>query len=241
MQVQGVGDAGVRHCNKQGQGENKFCVLYPLARKRAEEVIANLLDVFLTFGAPAILQSDNGREFANAIITELAEPWPELKLVTGRPCHPQSQGTVGRLNGVIQDKLTIWMKENNSRKWSLALKFVQWQVNISRHETTGHIPFKVTFEQDPQFGLRSSILPSTALCEIFIEEDLEAFLESKEAAGAETEAEPEGRGRSRARGQWQKQSQRAEVEAEPEGRGRSRGTGTDRSSSSNFPNDPCFG
>ena len=47
-----------------------------------------LLDIFLTFGAPATLQSDNGREF----ITELTTLWPELKLVTGRPRHPQSQG-----------------------------------------------------------------------------------------------------------------------------------------------------
>ncbi|XP_076039096.1 KRAB-A domain-containing protein 2-like [Oratosquilla oratoria] len=158
---------------------SKFCVLRPLTSKRAEEVAANLLDIFLTFGAPALLQSDNGREFVNAIIAELSVLWPELKLVTGRPRHPQSQGAVEHLNGVIQDTLTIWMRENNSRKWSVGLKFVQWQVNISHHETTGHSPFKVTFGKDPQVGLGSSILPSTALCNIFTEEDLESFLESE--------------------------------------------------------------
>ncbi|XP_076045792.1 KRAB-A domain-containing protein 2-like [Oratosquilla oratoria] len=166
---------------------SKFCVLRPLTSKRAEEVAANLLDIFLTFGAPAILQSDNGREFVNAIIAELSVLWPELKLVTGRPRHPQSQGAVERLNGVIQDKLTIWMRENNSRKWSVGLKFVQWQVNISHHETTGHSPFKITFGQDPQVGLGSSILPSTVLCNIFTEEDLESFLESETGTAAEVE------------------------------------------------------
>ncbi|XP_068235798.1 KRAB-A domain-containing protein 2-like [Palaemon carinicauda] len=138
---------------------SKFCVLRPLTTKRAEEVAANLLDIFLTFGAPAILQSDNGREFVNAVIAELSTLWPELKLVTGRPRHPQSQGAVERLNGVIQDKLAIWMQENNSKKWSVGLKFVQWQINISRHETTGHSPFKITFGQEPQVGLGSSVLP----------------------------------------------------------------------------------
>ena len=170
---------------------SKFCVLRPLTSKRAEEVAANLLDIFLTFGAPAILHSDNGREFVNAIITELSMLWPELKLVTGRPRHPQSQGAVELLNGVIQDKLIIWMRENNSKKWSVGLKFVQWQVNISQHETTGHSPFKVTFGQDPQVGLASSIVPSTAFCNIFTEEDLESFLEAETEAEAETGAEAE--------------------------------------------------
>ena len=123
----------------------KFCVLKPLTSKRAEEVAGALLDIFLTFGALAILQSDNGREFVNSVLSELSTLWPELKLVTGRPRHPQSQGAVERLNGVIQDKLKIWMRENNTTRWSVGLKFVQWQINISSHETIKNSPFKVTF------------------------------------------------------------------------------------------------
>ncbi|XP_068247956.1 uncharacterized protein [Palaemon carinicauda] len=90
------------------------------------------------------------------------------------------QGAVERLNGVIQDKLAIWMQENNSKKWSVGFKFVQWQINISRHETTGHSPFKVTFGQEPKVGLGSSVLPRSALNEIPTEEDLETFVENKE-------------------------------------------------------------
>ncbi|KRY13659.1 Thyroid adenoma-associated -like protein [Trichinella patagoniensis] len=48
-----------------------FCILSPLKSKRAEEVASKLLEIFLTFGAPSILQSDNGREFLHCIcITE---------------------------------------------------------------------------------------------------------------------------------------------------------------------------
>ncbi|XP_076053674.1 KRAB-A domain-containing protein 2-like [Oratosquilla oratoria] len=159
---------------------SKFCALRPLTSKRAEEVAANLLDILLTFGAPAILQSDNGREFVNAIIAELSVLWPELKLVTGRPRHPQSQGAIERLNGMIKDNLTIWMRENNSRKWSVGLKFVQWQDNISHHETTGHSPFKITFRQDPQVGLGSSILPSTASVMFLLRKILSHFLNQRQ-------------------------------------------------------------
>ena len=37
------------------------------------------------FGAPHILQSDNGRDFAASIITELKELWLELIIVHGKP------------------------------------------------------------------------------------------------------------------------------------------------------------
>ena len=145
----------------------------PLKSKRAEEVAQTLLPVFLTFGAPAVLQSDNGREFVNSVISELSTLWPQLQLVTGRPRHPQSQGAVERLNGVIQDKLKIWMRENNSKKWSIGLKFVQWQVNISKHETTKHTPFKATFGEEPSVGLSSTNLPESVLDGICYEEDLD--------------------------------------------------------------------
>ncbi|KAK4324885.1 hypothetical protein Pmani_004535 [Petrolisthes manimaculis] len=51
----------------------KFCILRALTSKRAAEVAFYLLDVFLLFGAPVILQSDNGSEFTSQVITELKE------------------------------------------------------------------------------------------------------------------------------------------------------------------------
>ena len=71
----------------------KFSILRLLKSKRAAEVAYQLTDMCLFLGAPHILQSGNGWEFTANIITELKLPWPELKLVHGRPCHPQSQGT----------------------------------------------------------------------------------------------------------------------------------------------------
>jgi len=49
----------------------KFVILRPLKHKSAEAVANVLLDIFTLFGVPAILQSDNGREFVNKIISEL--------------------------------------------------------------------------------------------------------------------------------------------------------------------------
>ncbi|XP_035228997.1 KRAB-A domain-containing protein 2-like [Stegodyphus dumicola] len=71
----------------------KFILLRALKSKRAE-VVYQLLDVFTTIGTPSMLQSDNGREFANQVINELKNMWPELKLVHGKPRYSQSQGSV---------------------------------------------------------------------------------------------------------------------------------------------------
>ena len=39
--------------------------------------------------------------------------WPTLKLVHGKPRHPQSQGSVERANGDIKDMLVAWMSDQN--------------------------------------------------------------------------------------------------------------------------------
>ncbi|XP_003367241.1 KRAB-A domain-containing protein 2 [Trichinella spiralis] len=111
----------------------------------------------------------------------VVKPLSELKLVTGRPRHPQSQGAVERLNGVVQDKLAIWMRENGCKRWSMGLKFVQWQINASIHETTGQSPFKVTFGEEPRIRLESYVLPKLLVDAVKAEEEIEEFLTSQEA------------------------------------------------------------
>ncbi|KAL4152711.1 hypothetical protein QTP88_000544 [Uroleucon formosanum] len=81
----------------------KFVVLKPLKFKRAEEVAYNIIDTFTLLGAPTILQSDNGREFSNQIVSNLRNMWPELKIVHGKPRHSQSQGSVERANQDIEN------------------------------------------------------------------------------------------------------------------------------------------
>jgi hypothetical protein len=120
----------------------KYCILRPLISKRAAEVAFQLLDIFLLFGAPHILQSDNGAEFTAAVITELKNLWPDLRMVHGKPRHPQSQGSVERLNCDVKDMLIAWMGDNNSSDWPTGLKFVQFSKNCSHH--AGYFSFFIS-------------------------------------------------------------------------------------------------
>ena len=136
----------------------KFSILRPLTSKRAAEVAYQLTDIFLLIGAPHILQSDNGREFTANVITELKLLWPELKLVHGRPRHPQSQGSVERANADIKSMIITWTQENKNSHWSESLRFVQFQKNRSYHRTIEQLPYKALFGSDPKVGLSSSAI-----------------------------------------------------------------------------------
>jgi transposase InsO family protein len=68
----------------------KVVVLRPLKSKRATDVAMQILDIFLHFRAPNILQSNNGAEFTASIISQLKDLWPECKIVHGKPRHPQN-------------------------------------------------------------------------------------------------------------------------------------------------------
>ena len=92
----------------------KFVQLRPVTSKRAPEIAYQLPDIFSIFGAPSILQIDNGREFVNSVITELSAMWDGLKIVHGKPRHSQSQRSVERVYRNIEDMLMTWLQSNST-------------------------------------------------------------------------------------------------------------------------------
>ncbi|GFT23094.1 KRAB-A domain-containing protein 2 [Trichonephila clavipes] len=68
---------------------------------------------FDAFVAPAILQSDNGREFSNQVVSEICTVWKDVKIAHGKPHHSLTQGSVERVN---QNMLTSWMNDNDTNK-----------------------------------------------------------------------------------------------------------------------------
>lgn len=154
----------------------KFCFLKSLKSKRMEEIAYNLLDIFTIIGAPTILHSDNGREFCNKVINELASVWDDVKLVHGRPRHSQSQGSVERANRDVEDMLKGWLTDNNTVKWSEGLRFVQFMKNRSYHMEIRRSPYEAVFGQPVKLGLKTSKIPQEIIPGLKSEEDLETAL-----------------------------------------------------------------
>ncbi|CAF1383460.1 unnamed protein product, partial [Rotaria magnacalcarata] len=104
------------------------------------------------------LQSDNGHEFVAKIIQELALIWKDLKIVHGKPCHPQSQGSVER--------------SNQDAKQLLALRFVQFQNNSCFHRVLNNSPYAVLLGSKPKLDLSSTSLNPSIFNDITTEEEL---------------------------------------------------------------------
>jgi hypothetical protein len=129
----------------------KYVVLRPLKAKSAAAVAEVLRQVICDFGPPSLLQTDNGREFANSTIEELVAEF-NCKLIHGKPRHSQSQGSVERANRDIQDMLTILMQRRNSNEWAKLLPEVQIKKNTRHHRGINQSPYKALFGRESVFG-----------------------------------------------------------------------------------------
>ena len=108
---------------------SKFHVLFSLSRKSATEVSLGLQKVFSFLGTPRILHSDNGREFVNDVVRNLAKEWPgQVTIVNGRPRNPRCQGLIEQGNSVVERLVGARFQEDESDDyppWSEWLPFIQ--------------------------------------------------------------------------------------------------------------------
>ena len=69
-------------------------------------------DFINKFGKPLSIQSDNGKEFANSLLSEYCIK-NNIKLIHGRLYHPQSQGVIEYFNKEIKRLLEVKYIENS--------------------------------------------------------------------------------------------------------------------------------
>ncbi|XP_077300527.1 KRAB-A domain-containing protein 2-like isoform X2 [Arctopsyche grandis] len=155
----------------------KFLILRPLKTNGASEVAENLLSIFTLLGAPSILQSDNGREFVNDIITELRNLWDGIKIVHGEIKGFQKQKSTERSNHDVKKMLTMWQVANKSKEWSQGLKFIQMMKNHAYHDEIQQTPYEALFGTKMKLGLKSSNLPADAITDMQSEEELTKLIE----------------------------------------------------------------
>ena len=94
---------------------SKYSMLYPLTTKESAKIADCLQEFIRYYGVPEIIQSDNGREFKGAVVMLCKRL--KIRIINGRPRHPQTQGLVEQANGVAKAKIRAWMVDNNSKYW----------------------------------------------------------------------------------------------------------------------------
>ncbi|KAH7721687.1 KRAB-A domain-containing protein 2-like protein [Aphelenchoides avenae] len=133
IDLQSRPDGDFKHLLVYQDHLTKFVVLRALKQKTMHDVVAVLMEVFSLLGAPKLLHSDNGKVFANRLVTELVRKWPQCRIVHGKPRHSQSQGSVERANRDVGDMLTMYLRDNKTLHWAAALPIIQAAKNRRYH------------------------------------------------------------------------------------------------------------
>ena len=125
----------------------RFSILRPLKTKEAAGVAAELRSIWCLFGAPDILQSDNGGEFNNAAIDALCKQFNVNKL-NGRAFHPATQGKVERANQLAKQKLLCWSLDGEAgADWLIGLDEVQMEMNRHERRSLRRTPYELVFNR----------------------------------------------------------------------------------------------
>ena len=117
-------------------------------------------------GFPSIVQSDNGKEFKNAVLQD----WLKANNVIskfGRPRHPQSQGQVERANQTLVRRMSKCL-DGSSVRWVdilgknsifyLFVDDVNFQYNCDVHRATKKIPLEVFRKRSVSINCKASFL-----------------------------------------------------------------------------------
>ena len=119
-----------------------------LKRITASSIVDQLLErVFLRYGTPAEIQSDNGKQFTAQLNQEIVEN------LHSRACysstyHSQAQGLTERWNKTLTSILRSFVNQTHSN-WPEFVPWAVWAYNTTIQNSTGLTPYECLFGRKP--------------------------------------------------------------------------------------------
>ena len=144
--------------------DNRFCItvtdhfsgfveIIPVPDKKAATVCEVLLNqVFNRYGWPMYITSDNGLEFANAVLDRLTS-LGNIHRIRTSIYHPRSN-LAERPHRVIHDIMAKLCRRDD---WDLYVPSIRAAINFSTSSSRGYSPFYLVFHRDPQIPLDTLI------------------------------------------------------------------------------------
>jgi transposase InsO family protein len=169
-------------------------VVAKAVKNRTAKTVAEFLfnEILLKFGAPNEILSDRASSFMSNVLQEYLD-LQRIHHYPSTPYHPQSNGMVERMHGVMGPMITKSC-EGMPSKWPLFIPTVVFALNARCHTVTGQSPFKLVYGFSPR-------LPG------MIEPPFVFNLRDDEDAVLYTRKELESLGQSRAAALWRSQKQ----------------------------------
>ena len=133
----------------------KWPEAFPLASKTAEAVADALFSFVCRHGLPRKIQSDQGPEFINKVISRLMDRL-EVVHATTTPYNPQANGAVENFNKTLMASLRTYACDENMMNWDRFLDGVLFAYRVAKHASTQISPFALVYGR--QARLPTSIL-----------------------------------------------------------------------------------
>uniref|UniRef100_A0AC34GS15 Integrase catalytic domain-containing protein n=1 Tax=Panagrolaimus sp. ES5 TaxID=591445 RepID=A0AC34GS15_9BILA len=161
------GQIDIVDMRKQPDGEFNYIFKYlnlqsgeirlkPMQYGTPMEAANMLIDIYCEQGAPVVLQSVNGRDFAKDVVMEISKLWPSCRQLHGL-IRVSTYSDIAD-NGAIMEQLVTMQKRFNTNVWAHLLRFLQWDINSSYNADIGRSVLENTFGKQPQLGLPPSKL-----------------------------------------------------------------------------------
>ena len=110
-----------------------------------------LYDVFMIYGVPLEIITDNGRHFTSSLYEALVK-LSGCSHVKTSPYNPQANGQCERHNATLVPNLVALSNQSRSN-WDLKLTPTTFKYNATQHDSTGFTPFHLMFARAPRFVL----------------------------------------------------------------------------------------
>lgn len=143
-------EEGYRHILVVEDIASRWIELFKLKEATAEKCADILLtEIFLRYGTPRRIISDNGSQFVSAVMQKLTFCM-NIKQTLLPVYHPQAN-PVERRNRDLKQQLAIQVGTNHTN-WPVQLAAIRFAMNTATNESTGYTPAYLTFGRN----LRSS-------------------------------------------------------------------------------------
>lgn len=125
---------------------SKFPVCFPLRQATAASVVRCLEEgIFLTYGVPRKIISDNGVQFRSNAYSKLLKTYKVMSKFT--PFYHAQANPTERVNRTLKTMLIAYVNDNH-RKWDLYLNKIVCALRTAKHEVTGYTPYFVNYGRE---------------------------------------------------------------------------------------------
>ncbi len=121
----------------------RFVILRSLQTKSEDEVARVLVQVFADYGLPKAIQSDNGKEFVNGVMTEITRQFGIPHRLVTEYSH-QANGGVERTIRTVMSSIKKAIG-GNLLEWPKFVAFAQMSINAALNCSTNSTPYALMF------------------------------------------------------------------------------------------------